>query len=103
MPARLGSNDGLGGWLKSEETMANGQSIPERAAYLLMKQEETSRALYRLEEAVDKKQPFMRLAMEEAMSGAADAMAAAWKVMDRLQTAADQMAKDAEEERSSAA
>ena len=83
--------------------MANGQSIPERAAYLLMKQEETSRALYRLEAAIDKKQPFMRLAMEEAMLGAAEAMSAAWKVMDRLQTAADQMVKDVEDERPSAA
>jgi len=69
---------------------------------LLMKKEEAERAMHRLEVAFDQKQPFMRLVISEAMAGAADAIIAAWNVLDRLQIAADQMAKNAEELRSSA-
>ena len=73
------------------------QSIPDEAAMLVAKRIEVSRAIDRLEAGSGNKPVFLRLALSEAESGASLALRAAWNVMDRIQSATEQMTREIEE------
>jgi hypothetical protein len=73
---------------------APSNSIPDRAAYLVAKKQEAERAVERLAAVAPGSHcTFMQLTIGEAMNGAHAALMAAWGVIDRLQTVAEEELK----------